>query len=172
MTRERLHAQRHSERGLTLVEVLLAVAIIGVALVGLAIVIPVSIYGVQEGSQLSTATFLAEQAIEQARAATWTAAPAIDCLGISSGDAAPVPTSATCRGAGTTSFPDEASVPGYPQFRRAVRVTGCTTTPCAGVTTAGMRVVDVTVSYTPLTGGGGVSAGPKTARLAWLVSQK
>jgi hypothetical protein len=35
-----------------------------------------------------------------------------------------------------------------------------------------MRLVEVSVSYTPLTGAGGVSPGPKAVRLAWLVSQK
>jgi hypothetical protein len=39
------------------------------------------------------------------------------------------------------------------------------------VTTAGLRLVEVAVAYTPLTARG-VSVGPKTVRLAWLVSQK
>jgi hypothetical protein len=34
-----------------------------------------------------------------------------------------------------------------------------------------MRLVEVTVAYTPLTTGG-VSSSPRTVRLAWLVSQK
>ena len=96
-----------NERGLTLAEILVAVAIIGLGLVGLAVVIPVSSYGLQEGNQLSTATFLAEQMIERARSAQWTQNPAVDCLGIGTA-AAPVPTeivdstntvvSATCNG--------------------------------------------------------------------------
>jgi prepilin-type N-terminal cleavage/methylation domain-containing protein len=171
--REGLNAARLDEGGLTLVEVLLAVAIIGVALAGLAIVVPVSASGVQDGNQLSTATFLAEQMIERARAATWTAGPAVDCLGASVGDAAPVPTGATCHGAAATLFPDEAGgVSGHPQYRRIVRITGCDATPCGAVRAAGMRLVQVTVSYTPLTGAGGVSAGPRTVQLGWLVSQK
>jgi len=35
-----------------------------------------------------------------------------------------------------------------------------------------MRLVTVTVTYTPLTAAGGQSAVPKTVRLEWLVSQK
>ena len=161
------------ESGVTLVEILLAVSIISVALVGLAVVIPVSIYGVQDGNQLSTATFLAEQMLERARAATWTATPPVDCLGASTGNAAPLPSGASCHGVLTTAFPDEAGgVNGYPQYRRTIRISSCVTTPCAGVATAGMRLVEVAVAYTPLTGTGGVSASPRTVRLAWLVSQK
>src|SRR2546427_12100514 len=72
-----------NERGLTLAEILVAIAIIGLGLIGLAVVIPVSSYGVQEGNQLSTATFLGEQMVERARAAAWTSTPAVDCLGVS-----------------------------------------------------------------------------------------
>src|SRR5207245_9743591 len=120
-----------NERGLTLAEILVAVAIIGLGLVGLAVVIPVSSYGVQEGNQLSTATFLAEQMIERARSAQWTQNPAVDCLGIGTA-AAPVPpesvdstntvVSATCNGVTTTQLPDEttsgAGVSGDSPFTR------------------------------------------------------
>ncbi|HET7342538.1 MAG TPA: type II secretion system protein [Methylomirabilota bacterium] len=182
-----------NERGLTLAEILVAVAIIGLGLAGLAVVIPVSSYGVQEGSQLSTATFLAEQMIERARSASWTATPATDCLGISPGGASPtgppVPTlvvdtsvspptatiAATCGGVGTTQFADEANVSGYTQYSRQVRVTQCSVVSCAGVA-AGvpaqmMRKVGVTVTYRPLSASGG-SATNKTVYLEWLVSQK
>jgi prepilin-type N-terminal cleavage/methylation domain-containing protein len=170
-----VHTMMGNERGLTLAEILVAVAIIGLGLVGLAVVIPVSTYGVQEGNQLSTATFLAEQMIERARAAQWTSTPAVDCLGVSTGNAAPVPTGATCNGLTATQFPDETSsagVAGYSQYQRIVRVTNCATSSCAGVSNAGMRLVAVTVTYTPLTAGGGQSAVAKTVRLEWLVSQK
>ena len=124
-----------NERGLTLAEILVAVAIIGLGLVGLAVVIPVSSYGVQEGNQLTTATFLAEQMVERARASAWTSSPAVDCLGVSGGNAALVPTGATCVGAAAptaTQFPDETSgagVSGYPRYTRIVRVTNCGATP-------------------------------------------
>jgi len=166
-----------NERGLTLAEILVAVAIIGLGLVGLAVVIPVSTYGVQEGNQLSTATFLAEQMIERGRAASWTTTPAVDCLGVSTGNAAPVPTGATCSGATTTQFPDETTagvgVSGYPRYTRTVRVSLCNAAAlCAGVNNAGLRRVGVTVTYTPLTASGGQSPTPKTVYLEWLVSQK
>jgi prepilin-type N-terminal cleavage/methylation domain-containing protein len=174
MTRPRSCADLADERGLTLTEIVLAVAIIGIGLVGLAAVIPVSSYAMQEGGQLSTATFLAEQMIERARAAAWSADPPVDCLGLSAGDATPLPGAATCHGARTTQFPDEvAGVSGHPGYRRMVRVTGCEVAPgCAGVTADGMRRVTVTVRYTPLTPGGGQSPSPRAVQLEWLASRK
>ena len=163
-----------NERGLTLAEILVAVGIIGLGLVGLAVVIPVSSYGVQEGNQLTTATFLAEQMIERARASAWTAAPAVDCLGVGT-TAAPVPSGAQCTGAASptaTQFPDEATVTGYTQYARTVRVQDCSTGGgCAGVTSATLRRVTVTVTYRPLTAAG-QSPSNKTVTLEWLVAQK
>ena len=82
------------ERGLSLVEILVAVAIISIGLVGLAVVVPISNYGIQEGNQLSTSTFLAEQRLEEVRNAPWASSPANDCLGVSPTNAAPAST--TC----------------------------------------------------------------------------
>jgi prepilin-type N-terminal cleavage/methylation domain-containing protein len=160
------------ERGSTLVEILVALAVIGVVLAGLAIVVPVSIYGIQEGQQLSAATFLAEQMMERARAAAWSDSPPMDCLGLSTGDTPPVPAGATCHGATSTQFPDETSgISAYPHYRRSVRVFNCAPSACAGATTAAMRRVEVTVAYTPLTSVG-ISPSAKAVRLDWLVAQK
>jgi type II secretory pathway pseudopilin PulG len=165
-------ARLRSESGVTLAEILVALAVTGVALAGLAVAVPVSSYAVQDGHQLSTATFLAEQTIERARAAAWTDSPAVDCLGVSTGDAAPIPTGATCQGAASTRFPDETGgISGYPRYRRSVRVTSCAPTPCAGATTTGLRRVAVTVAYTS-PASLGVSPRPTTVRLEWLVAQK
>jgi prepilin-type N-terminal cleavage/methylation domain-containing protein len=167
------------ERGLTLAEILVAVAIIGLGLAGLAVVIPVSSYGVQEGNQLSTATFLAEQMIERARAAAWTGSPAVDCLGLSANlttAPAPSPAGTTCNGSSATTFPDETTagtgVSGYTQYTRFVRITACdATSPCGGVNNTSLRRVGVTVSYRPISASGG-SVTPKTVYVEWLVSQK
>jgi prepilin-type N-terminal cleavage/methylation domain-containing protein len=162
------------ERGVTLTEIVVAVAIIGVGLIGLTVVIPVSSYGVQEGGQLSTATFLAEQLLERTRTTAWTADPAVDCLGVSTGDSAPLPTDASCHDSRTTRFPDEtAGVTGHPGYQRAVRVTGCDAAPgCAGVIGDGLRRVVVTVRYTPVPVGGGRAPAARTVRLEWLVSRQ
>jgi prepilin-type N-terminal cleavage/methylation domain-containing protein len=159
------------QNGVTLVEVLAALAVIGIGIVGLAIVVPVAILSVHEGYQASTATFLAEQAIERARALPWSESPAIDCLGLSIGDSSPVPTSATCRGATSTQLPDESTgVSGHPHYRRFVRVTSCVSEPCAGVRAVGLRRVEVTVAYMPLTAAG-ASARARTLRLESLAAQ-
>ncbi len=53
---------------MTLVEILVGIVIIGVALVDLASVVPLSSYGIQTGNQVSQATVLTEQRLEQLRA--------------------------------------------------------------------------------------------------------
>ncbi len=72
-----------NERGFTAAEILIAAVIVTVAFVALARIVPLAGYAVQEGNQLSTATFLADQRLEQIRGVPWTSVPANDCLGIS-----------------------------------------------------------------------------------------
>ena len=71
------------ERGFTVAEVLIAAVVVTLALVALANVVPLASYGIQEGNQLSTATFLADQKLEQIKALPWAGTPANDCLGVS-----------------------------------------------------------------------------------------
>jgi len=165
------------ERGLSLVEILVAVAIIAIGLVGVAVVVPVSSYGVQEGNQLSTATFLAEQRLEEIRSAPWAASPANDCLGVSSSNAAPssttcsrsAPTSCTS-GTACTTYGDESAVAGFTGYSRTVRVTDCSTgSGCMGIVDAGMRLVTVTVSYRPMSGAGGTAADARKSATVDLV---
>ena len=66
------------QRGMTVPEILAAVVVIMVALVALASAIPISAYGIQEGSQLTTATFLANQRLEQVKLKQWTVKPDVD----------------------------------------------------------------------------------------------
>ena len=164
----RHHVHRFfDQRGMTLVEILIAAAVLMVALVGLASGIPVASYGIQEGSQLTTATFLANQRLEQVKAAAWTSVPAVDTLGVS-----PSPTAAPQTG-GVTMFPDETPVAApYTQYTRQVRVTDCGVGPgCGGLVLPGLRQVTITVSYTPLTGVG-VGASAKSAIVTMLVAQR
>src|SRR2546427_104582 len=74
---------RRSEAGFTLAEVLLAAVIITIAFVALLSVIPYSTSAVQGGNQTSTATFLANQKMEEAKNIPWTSTPDNDCLGVS-----------------------------------------------------------------------------------------
>src|SRR5262245_50240301 len=137
-------------RGMTLVEILIAIAIIGVGLAALSQAIPLSNYGIQEGKQLSTATFLANQRLEQVRGAVWTASPAADNLGVSS------PVTAAPQSSGTTTFPDENPIAApYADYARQVRIIDCGVgAGCAGTVHADLRQVTVSVSYRPLTGVG------------------
>ena len=167
------------ERGMTLMEVLVAVGIISVGLVALSSAIPLAAYGIQEGKQLSTATFLATQRMEQVRNATWQAAQpapavpalaAVDKLGVSASESvAPV------GDGGVITFPDEAPMAApYTDYSRTVRVVDCGMSPgCNGITNAGLRRVTVTVTYRPMTGIGMAPATTtKSARVTMLVSKR
>src|SRR4026208_336746 len=106
------------QRGMTLPEILAAVVVIMVALVALASAIPISAYGIQEGSQLTTATFLAHQPMEQVKQRQWSEAQ--DEVGFSASS-----TAAPDIG-GTTTFPDENPVAApYTQVTRPGRITRC-----------------------------------------------
>jgi type IV pilus assembly protein PilV len=58
----------HDQRGITLVEVLVALALIGVGLLAVGTAFPAATSGVEAARQQTTATFLAEQRLEQIRA--------------------------------------------------------------------------------------------------------
>ncbi len=148
-----------NQRGMTVAEILIAIVIIGVGLVALSSAIPLAAYGIQEGNQLSTATFLANQRLEQARNAQWTAAEplmtppvaAVDKLGVSASSlTAPV------GDGGAVTFPDEDPVAApYEGYSRQVRITSCGVAPgCGGIVDAALRQVSVTVTYQPMTGFG------------------
>ena len=158
------------ERGITVAEVLIAAAILALGLAALMSVVPVATYGVQDGAQTSTATFLAQQRMEEIRAATWDATT--DCVGLSASAAsAPAPSPAGTCGATTTTFADEASVTSFTQYARQVRITDCGVTACGSVTNSAMRLVTVTVTYRPLSAAGGSSANTSVT-LEWLIAQQ
>jgi len=145
-------------------EVLIASAIIATGLVALSAAIPLASYGLQEGNQLSTATFLATQRMEQVRNARWEAGPPLtDNLGISASD-----TTAPGSGAVVT-FPDEASiVEPYASYSRTVRIMDCGAgAGCSGIVNADLRQITVTVSYRPMTG---VGVAPATSTKSVVVT--
>jgi len=166
-------------RGMTLAEILVALVIITVGLVGLASVLPLSSYGIQEGNQMSTATFLAEQRFEQLKAAAWTS-PTPDCLGTSSntsfgaGGTAPSGFVGTCA---FTTFNDESPTSNplpspYTNYTRMVRILNCTGGACFTGSDATMRQVTVRVYYTPLQGIGGVATAQKFVELSSLSARR
>ena len=133
-------------RGITLVEVIVAVGIITVGLSALLAAVPFASYGTREGYQLSTATFLANERLEQVRNARWESEPRpLDELGVSA-----APTSAPKSGAVTT-FADEAALPApYGDYARAVRIIDCGSGgACSGIAKADLRQVTITVDLPP-----------------------
>ena len=159
-----------NQGGMTLAEILIAVVIIGVGLVALSSAIPLAAYGIQEGNQLSTATFLANERLEQVRSARWESNPRpVDNLGVSS-----APTLAPVSGAVTT-FPDEAALPApHGDYARAVRITDCGGGDgCSGITRDDLRQVTVSVSYRPMTGIGLAETGTaKAATITTFVAKR
>jgi type II secretory pathway pseudopilin PulG len=165
----------NNERGITLIEILIAMFLIGVGLVGLMVVVPVAASGVQSGSHASAATYLAQQRIEQARNARWAVVPAIDCLGASATPTSvPVPTGATCNGSNAATFPDEGkgTITGFTDYARTTRITVCTGgAECDGISDPALRLVTVIVAYRPVTSVG-VGATDATVVLNWLAAQR
>jgi prepilin-type N-terminal cleavage/methylation domain-containing protein len=158
------------ERGLTLAEVLVAAAILALGLAALMSVVPVASFGVQDGNQTTTATFLAQQRLEQVRNATWDATT--DCVGLSpNATSPPAPSPAATCGATAVTYPDEAAVTDFAQYARTVRISDCGVTPCGAVTSSAMRLVTVTVTYRPLSAAGGSSSNT-TVTLEWLIAQR
>ncbi len=180
------------QRGFTVAEVLVAAVIVSLAFVALGTIVPIATYAVQEGYQLSTATFLADQKVELIKNLPWnptSIAPSYDCLGISaSSTVAPtVPTasgssSGTCTygpttiasGGAITWLADESStaIANFNGYSRQVRVTDCGTSTCfTGISDPGMRLATVTVTYTPLSLQGGAS-GPRSYSVSMIIAQQ
>jgi type II secretory pathway pseudopilin PulG len=156
---------REDQRGATLAEVLVAAVIIAVALAALASAIPLANYGIQEGNQLSAATFLATQRLEQVRRARWVTRPSVDELGVSS------PTTAPPRNGGATTFGDENPLPApFTGYTRQVRVLDCASG-CNGIVGDDLRQVIVTVSFRPLSGIGQAPA-DKSVVLTMLIAKR
>lgn len=173
------------QRGFTVVEVLVASMLVTVALVALARIVPIASYGVQEGKQFSTATFLADQKLEQVRNLPWISSPANDCLGVSSPltQSPKVPAGASCTmGAATVnagaSLPwlaDEgtSSITGFSGYSRTVRIADCSAGAlCGGITDAAMRLVTVTVTYRPMSAGTSTAVAPKSFQVQMVITQR
>lgn len=171
-----------NERGFTLVEVMLAAFIMTLGLVGLLSVVPVGTFATTDGYRLSTATFLANQKLEEVRNMPWRSAPANDCLGVSaSATAAPtVPAGASCSFGGTNInaggalpwFANESAITGFQGYTRNVRITDCGVgAGCSGVVDATLRNVVVTVTYRSGTAVA-VSSTDKPVAVTMMVTQR
>ena len=159
-----------AQGGFTVAELLAASAVIGIALLALLRSIPLSAYGIQEGSQQSTAVFLANERMEQVKNAVWTAVPVADTLGVSASS-----TLAPVNAAAVTTFPDESPVAApYAGYSRRVRIADCNVAPgCGGLQKADLRQATVTVSYSPMTGVGAPALGAsKSVVVTMIIAMK
>jgi Tfp pilus assembly protein PilV len=115
------------ERGTTLIEVIVAVSLLGLGLVGLAASFPLSYRGVRQGGLQITATALAQEILEDARRTPYDSLPSLAAT--------------------------RAAVSGFAVFEREVVVddyspaTGCTSTP-----TPACRQITVRVYFTEVQG--------------------
>ncbi|MGH7264710.1 MAG: prepilin-type N-terminal cleavage/methylation domain-containing protein [Candidatus Rokuibacteriota bacterium] len=121
---------RMNQRGVTMIELLLAMLLLAVALVGLAASFPLAMVGVATGGYQTTATLLAQQCIDIAKSISY------DSFGYSQ---IPAQLAAAC--------PDGA-VTGYGGFTR-------TTTIAPASPTAQTTTITVVVSFSG--GGGGIN---------------
>jgi prepilin-type N-terminal cleavage/methylation domain-containing protein len=172
--------------GLTLIEVVIALAIILVGLVALAAVVPLSLGHIGQANLRSTAVFLAQQRLEEVKNGVWSCFPNYtDSVGLSNPAAsAPRVTTANCAppaplavtgNTAVTTFADEGygTIAGYERYRREVRITDCSIAPgCGGgVLDNGIRQVTATVFFRPQTGVGTInSAGEDVVRVTTFVA--
>ncbi len=115
-----------NERGMTLVEVLVAVTIITVGLTAIATGMQLATSGITSGQQETTASFLAEQKLEDIKAFALSTAAGQGFANITSGN-----------------FPAEgySSIANYPGYRRTTTITNPSAT---------VKVVVVRVFYIPV----------------------
>ena len=90
-----------NQRGLTVVEVLVAASIVTVGLTAIAVGLQYAVAAVEAGRQQTTALFLAEAKLEQLKAVALVDFEALT----------------------PANFPDEEQVIGHPQYRRSVEIT-------------------------------------------------
>jgi Tfp pilus assembly protein PilV len=165
--------------GMTVVEVIIALGIITIGLLALIGAMPLSTSLIGESNLQTTATFLAQQRLEQIKNATWSFTTPPDKLGGAGSDgSAPV-----------AEWADEAAVASYPQFQRQVRICQCdlcvaraldpadpakTTQPCGLPTNPKeVRQVKVTVSVARMTGPGTFDSGAlESVQLVTFIAQR
>jgi len=137
------------ERGFTLVEIIVAAAVIGVGLVGVVAGFLHAVGGLEAGRQQTTAVFLAEQRMEHLKAAALADLRQV--------------TAACCPDEGYGSITsDGQAMPGY---RRTVTIIDAP----GGLTDT--KLVDVDVFYRPVVGFG-VLASERSVRLSALLAAR
>jgi prepilin-type N-terminal cleavage/methylation domain-containing protein len=143
-----------SQAGFTLAELLAAVFVISLGLVAVGAGFATAIQGVETGRQQTTATFLAEQRMEQIRA-TALGNSLVACMGFAN--------------ITTACFPAQAynSITSAPGYRSTVTVTDFV----VGIAVARKRV-DVEVFYQPVVAWGVQLSAERSVRLSTLFANR
>lgn len=135
---------RREESGFTLVEIIVAVAILMLGLVAVMQWFPLGTAGVESGRRQSTGVFLAEQKVEQIKAWSMGTAANQGFAQVSAGGG--------CFGAGGPCNNDAFNtIPGYPEYSRTVTI--------ANGPTLTTRLVRVQITYRRVTDRGTLTGG-------------
>jgi hypothetical protein len=173
--------------GMTVAEVLIAVGVIMVGLLALMAALPLGTSGIAESSRKTTATFLAQQRLEQIKNVRWcrtcgAAGAAVDGLG-GGGSAGNVAVAQwPDEGYGAVVLPGATNCTandrsGGCRFRRQVRIADCSVVSCSGVAVGtksapNLRQVTVTVFFFGLTGSGTASASEENVQVVTLIARR
>jgi prepilin-type N-terminal cleavage/methylation domain-containing protein len=184
-------------RGMSLLEVLVAVGVIVVGLVGVMAVAPMATGAVGEANLKTTATFLAQQRLEEMKNMRWSTCNALDLPnpapcntdrlgGDESLGNAPVAawpneeykSIVLCapddRSPATPDCPRGAAK--YPGFKRITRITDCSAAACgtlaADPSRATLRQISVTVFFAPHIGTGQLGTNEEFVNITSLVARR
>jgi prepilin-type N-terminal cleavage/methylation domain-containing protein len=146
-----------SQSGFTLAELLAAVFVISLGLVAVGAGFATAIQGVETSRQQTTATFLAEQRLEQVHAAAL-GSSLVPCMGFANITAACFPAQAY------------ASITNAPGYRSTVTITNCPAVPCVPAGTISRKLVEVEVFYRPIVSWGIAPTFERSVRLSTLIA--
>lgn len=173
-------ARFQDNAGMTVVEVIIALGIVTVGLVALIAAMPLSTSLIGESNLKTTATFLAQQRMEQIKNAQWTGAT--DTLGGAGSNGGAAVAQWPDEDYDTIAFPGAANCgatdrSGGCRFRRQVRISDCSVVSCSGipigtVSINTLRQVTVTVLFRPLAGTGMTQATEESVELVTLIAKR
>lgn len=177
------------DRGMTFLEVVIAVGVITIGLLALIAAMPAATGQIGEANLKTTATFLAQQRLEQIKNARWCAAcgtsppdSPLNTLGGEGSHGGEAVAQWPDEAYGTIVFPGAESCgatarSGGCRFRRQVRIRDCSSVQCGDISPAAavqtLRQVTVTVFFFPLAATGqGQNAIEESVQLVTLISQR